>query len=196
MTQPGPPATTDRAQAHTLEAFTAAFLLMGGLTLGVTVVTPNLDTSSGHVENEREVMAGGLLDAAAENGSLRAALLDWNDSAGGFAGAGDRGYHRYPGRANNTFGAMLGRTVLDRGVGVNVNVGYMTESGTLRTRRMVYFGTPGDHAVSVSRDVTLYDDDTLDGGPALRNATSYFAPDTSGGNIHTVVRVEVTVWRR
>jgi hypothetical protein len=200
MTCPRTPDTADRAQAHTLEAFTAAVLLVSSLAfaLQVTAVTPHLaSTSSQHAENQQAGVAGGLLDAAAENGSLRAALLAWNDSNGAFVDAGDDGYYRWVGRSNNTFGAMLERIVLDRGIAVNVHVRYVTGDGTLRTRRMVYLGTPGDHAVSVSRSVTLYGDDELNGGPTtLRDSASYFAPDTSEGSVHNVVHLEVTVWRR
>lgn len=200
MTCPETLDTGDRAQVHTLEAFTAALLLVSSLAfaLQVTGVTPlPASTSSQAVENQRAETAGGLLDAAVANGSLRAALLDWNDSAGAFVGARDRGYYRYPGRANSTFGAMLDRTLLDRGVAANVNVRYVTEDGILRSRRMVYLGAPGDNAVSVSRGVTLYDDDKLNGGPTtLQDSASYFAPDISEGSVHSVVRVEVIIWRR
>lgn len=200
LTDPRTSDTGERAQAHTLEAFTAALLLVSSLAfaLQITAVTPHLaSTSSQHAENQRAAMAGGLLDAAAENGSLREALLDWNDSTGAFVNASEGGYYHRPGRANNTFGAMLERTFLDRGIAASVTVSYVTGNGTLRSRRMVSLGTPGDHAVSVSRDVTLYDDDELHGGPTtLQDSGSYFAPDTSAGSVYSVVRVEVTVWRR
>ena len=193
-TEPG-----DRGQAHTLEAFTAALLLVGSVVfaLQVTAVTPlTASTSSQHIENQQVQVARGLLDSATENGSLREAVLDWNDSAGSFANTGDRGYYIRPDRASNTFGAMLDRTFLDRGVALNVNVLYVTSGGDVRSRRMVYLGTPSDHAVTASRAVSLYDDDQLDDGPTtLNDSSSYFAPDVADGSVYNVVRVEVVVWR-
>jgi hypothetical protein len=189
----------DRAQAHTLEAFMAALLLMGSVVfaLQVTAVTPlTASTSSQHIENQQVQVARGMLDSAAENGSLRTALLDWNDSTGAFLNASEQGYYVRGGQANNTFGAMLGRAFLDRGIAANVNVRYQTPDGDLRSRRMVYLGSPSDHAASVSRSVTLYDDDELDGGPTtLNDSTSYFVPDRGEGSVHSVVHVEVVVWQ-
>jgi hypothetical protein len=191
--------TDDRGQAHTLEAFTAALLLVGSVVfaLQVTAVTPlTASTSSQHIENQQVQVARGLLDGAAENGSLRAALLDWNDSAGAFRNASDQGYYVRGRQANTTFGNMLDRTFLDRGIAVNVNVLYVTTGGEVRSRRMVYLGTPSDHAVSATRPLTLYDDDELDGGPVtVTDSASYFVPDTANGSVYNVVRVEVTVWR-
>ena len=199
MTRQRTPGRDDRGQAHTLEAFTAALLLVGSVVfaLQVTAVTPlTASTSSQHIENQQVQVARGLLDSAAENGSLRAALLDWNDSTGAFVNASDQGYYVRADQANNAFGAMLDRTFLDRGIAVNVNVLYVTTGGDLRTRRMVYLGTPSDHAVSASRAITLYDDDELrDGSTTLNDSSSYFIPDAAGGSVHNVVRVEVTVWR-
>jgi hypothetical protein len=189
----------DRAQAHTLEAFTAALLLVGSVVfaLQVTAVTPlTASTSSQHIENQQVQVARGMLDSAAENGSLREALLDWNETAGAFVNASEEGYYVREGQANNTFGAMLGRAFLERGIAANVNVRYLTADGDLRSRRMVYLGSPSDHAASVSRSVTLYDDDELDGGQTtLNDSTSYFVPDRGEGDVYSVVRVEVVVWQ-
>jgi hypothetical protein len=189
----------ERAQAHTLEAFTAALLLVGSVVfaLQVTAVTPlTASTSSQHIENQQVQVARGVLDSAAENGSLRAALLDWNDTAGAFVNASEEGYYVREGQANNTFGAMFGRVFLERGIAANVNVRYLTADGDLRSRRMVYLGSPSDHAASVSRSVTLYDDDELDGGQTtLNDSTSYFVPGRGEGDVYSVVRVEVIVWQ-
>jgi len=190
----------DRGQAHTLEAFTAALLLVGSIifALQVTAVTPlTASTSSQHIENQQLQVARGVLDSAVENGSLREAVLNWNDSRGKFANASDEGYYVTGGPSGTTFGAMLNRTFLDRGIAANVNVVYVTTGGDLRSERLVNMGTPSDNAVSVSRAITLYDNDTLAGGPTrLENSSSYFASDVDpGGDLFNVVRVEVIVWR-
>jgi len=195
---PGPDG--DRGQAHTLEAFTAALLLVGSIlfALQVTAVTPlTASTSSQHIENQQLQVARGVLDSGVENGSLRETVLNWNDSAGKFVGASDEGYYVTGGPSNTTFGAMLNRTFLDRGIAVNVNVLYITTGGDLRSERLVYLGTPSDNAVAVSRAITLHDDETLgNGSTTLENASSYFASDVdSDGDLFNVVRVEVIVWR-
>jgi hypothetical protein len=189
----------ERGQAHTLEAFVAALLLVGSVVFVLQVAattTLTASTSSQHVENQQVQVARGLLDGAVENGSLREALLRWNDSTGTFVDAGDRGYYVRAGQSNDTFGAMLDRTASDRGIAANVDVLYLSAGGDLRSRRMVHVGTPSDHATSVGRLITLYDDDELDDGPTtLNDSSSYFVPDTAEGSVHGVVRVEVTVWR-
>lgn len=192
---------TDRGQAITLEAFTAALLLIGGITfaLQATAITPlTASTSSQHIENQQTQVAAGLLDSAVENGSLRAALLNWNESSGQFAGTGDEGYYAQGGPPGTVFGAMLNRTFRDRGIAFNVNVVYLTTNGESRVQQMVNFGVPSDNAVSVRRTVTLYDDDVLTGptSKSLDGSATFFAPDVSPGTgLYNVVHVEVVVWR-
>lgn len=190
----------DRGQAHTLEAFTAALLLIGGVVfaLQVTAVTPlTASTSSQHVENQQLQVAEGLLDSAVENGSLKRALLHWNESSGTFSKTGSEGYYA-TGGPPTTFGHMLNRTFRDRGIAMNVNVYYLTEGGGTRSQRMVHFGAPSDNAVSARRTITLYDDDTMTGPSSggLNDSDSYFAPDIApSSGYYNVVRVEVLVWR-
>lgn len=189
-----------RAQAHTLEAFTAALLLIGGVifALQVTAVTPlTASTSSQHVENQQLQMARGVLDSAVENGSLNHALLYWNESKGTFLDTGDEGYYA-TGGPPNTFGHVLNRTFRDRGIAMNVNVYYVTVSGSTRIQEMVHFGTPSDNAVSARRTITLFDDDNMTGttSSGLNESSSYFAPDISPETgLYNVIRVEVLLWR-
>lgn len=190
----------DRGQAHTLEAFMAALLLIGSIVfaLQITAVTPlTASTSSQHIENQQLQVARGLLDSAQENGSLRTAILNWNESAGSFRDANEQGYFTNGGPTNTTFGAMLNRTFIERGIALNVNIVYATGSGVLRSRQMVNLGTPSDHAVTATRTLTLFDNDRLHGNSTTLGAsTSYFAPDLAPGeNFYNMIRVEVVVWR-
>lgn len=192
---------TDRGQAITLEAFTAALILIGGIgfALQATAITPlTASTSSQHIENQQTHVAAGLLDSAVENDSLRTALLNWNDSTGAFADVGDRGYYAEGGPPGTTFGAMLNRTFRDQGIAFNVNVIYFTQNDRYRSVKVVHFGAPSDNAVSVRRTITLYDDDALTGPTSgtLGNTSSYFAEDLApNSHIYTIVHVEVVVWR-
>lgn len=191
-----------RAQAFTLEAFTASLLLIGSIifALQVTAVTPlTASTSSQHIENQQQQVASGLLDAAVSNGSLREAVLYWNESGGQFDGARpDDGYYA-SGGPPTTFGAMVNRSLRDRGLAFNVNIWYVTSSDTLKREQLVHLGTPSDNAVSARRTVVLYDDHTLT-SPAssdeLSATTTFYASDVSADSgVYNVLRVEVVVWR-
>lgn len=192
-----------RGQAFTLEAFTASLLLIGAIlfALQVTAVTPlTASTSSQHIENQEHQIASGLLDSAIQNGSLREALLFWNDSAGTFYQVDDQeGNYVRGGPPGLTFGAMVNRTFRDRGIAFNVNVWYVGADGDLRLEEMVHFGTPSDNAVSARRTITLFDDDRLTApgfDKPLSQAKTFYAADQSpDSGVYNVIRVEVVVWR-
>lgn len=196
----------ERGQAHTLEAFTAALILITSVVFALqgTAVTPlTASTSSQHIGNQQGAVAAGVLATADENGTLVPSLLYWNESGGRFYGGTVAGAYG-SGGPPTPFGTLLNRTFLDRGIAVDVNVHYLREGGSRRQRRMVNLGTPSDTAVAATRTVTLFDDDRLyvEGDPigrptgsTLENA-SFYAPDVDPeGPIYNVVVVEVTVWR-
>ncbi len=192
-----------RGQAHTLEAFTASLLLVGAIifALQVTAVTPlTASTSSQHIENQQLQVASGLLDSAVSNGSLREAVLYWNDSTGEYYRVDEtESTYVTGGPPGLTFGEMLNRTFRDRGIAFNVYVWYVGAGGDLRREPMVYFGAPSDNSVSARRTVTLFDDDRLTApGPSvpLSEAETFFAQDFApDSGVYNVVRVEVIVWR-
>lgn len=68
-----------RGQAHTLEAFAAALLLISGLifALQATAVTPlSASTSNQHIQNQQQLIASDILTTSAENETLQDALLE------------------------------------------------------------------------------------------------------------------------
>ena len=192
-----------RGQAHTLEAFVAATILLASIvfSLQVTAVTPlTASTSSQHIENQQEAVATGVLAAAAENGTLKPTLLYVNNSTGRFHG--------------NTFDGMyvsggpptaLGRTLDDafheRGIAFNLYVHHLTSDRTIRRETIVRMGGPSDNAISARRTVTLYDDDVLyaddetETTHTLTDSTAFYAADRHPGPLYNVVEVEVVVWR-
>ncbi|MFB6252625.1 MAG: hypothetical protein ABEI27_13255 [Halobellus sp.] len=192
----------DRAQAHTLEAITAAMILVSSLVfaLQVTAVTPLTgSTSSQHIENQQGAVAEGLLTTAEENGTLTSTLLYWNDSEESWHGATGDGY--VGGAPPTAFGAALDDALSERGVAFDLTMHYVDASGTRRSQAIVDLGEPSDHASSATRLVTLEDDDRLraqDGsvsGTTLENA-SYVVGDTvPEQNLYAVVEVELVVWR-
>ncbi|MFD1571768.1 DUF7288 family protein [Halorubrum laminariae] len=201
---------TDRGQAHTLEAFAAAILLVTGLTfaLQATAVTPlSASTSNQHIENQQRAVAGDLLATSAENGDLEAALLYWDPEAdsedGKFVGTGEYAAHTEGGPPND-FGETLNRTFLDRSIAFNVVIrhGDRNENRTA----MVDMGSPSDNAVTATRSVALPEDANLT-APGHEDTTLrrladdtdpgafYVEYDTADGNVYDYVEVEILVWR-
>lgn len=197
--------TADRGQVLTLEAFLASVVLLGSLVfaLQATAVTPmSTSTSNEQIESQQGRLALGALDSAIANGSLRPAVLAWNATNTSFHGASKRGYYRN-GLPRTEFGALLERTLGDRAIAYNVNLQYIDSRGQIRRQELVRVGTPTDDVVSVSRTVTLYDDDVLyDAGGTPTNTTvsdtsRFYAPDAApNSSLYNVVRVQVVVWRR
>jgi hypothetical protein len=200
----------DRGQAFALEAVVASLVLLGGLVfaLQATAVTPlSASTSSQHIENQQAATAEGVLAAAAENGSLRVAVLNWNASGEKFHGAEvNQSYHTND-PPDNDFGTLLSRAFDGRGIVFNVYVRYgddRDDDGVVegrRSQRMVYRGGPTDNAAAASRVVTLYDDDELHNASDVPNGTvvsggDFYADDISASGIYNVVTVEVVVWRQ
>jgi hypothetical protein len=190
-----------RGQAHTIEAFAAAVLVVGGLIFATqaTAVTPlSASTSNQHIENQQAATIEGLLATAAENGTLTEAVLYWNESRGTFQDAPDGGVHAEG--PPISFGAALNELLLDRRIAFNVNVRYPDGSGETAAEPMVRMGEPSNNAVSATRSVGLYNRSTLSTGtdaPTLETAGSdFYAPNIADGQLYTVVEVEVIAWRK
>jgi hypothetical protein len=194
-----------RGQAHTLEAVIGALLLLTSVLFALqsTAVTPlSASTSSQHIENQQQERAQGLLASAAENETLRPAVLYYNETGDRFHGAdGERG--EYAGaRPNVTFAQMLNRTFTSQGIAYNVNFEYQTQNGS-SSQRFIYNGVPSDNAVSASWTTVIDDSDHLyapDGDPTGSRVgdggTDIYLPDASPDtDLYNVVRVEVVVWR-
>jgi hypothetical protein len=201
---PRPSAGDDRGQAHTLEAVIGALLLLTSVLFALqsTAVTPlSASTSSQHIENQQQERAQGLLAAAAENDTLRSAVLYYDEANDRFHGAdGERG--GYTGaRPNVTFGQMLNRTFTSQGIAYNVYFEYQTANGTgTSTQRFIYNGVPSDNAVTASWTTVIHDDDelyTAQGDPSGDevDTTDFYIPDASDSDLYNTVRVEVVVWR-
>jgi len=199
-------ATDDRGQAHTVEAFIAAMLLVTGLLFAMqaTAVTPlSASTSNQHIENQQRALAGDLLSTAAEDGSLTEAVLYWNTSGGGFQDSPEAGYYTDSGSQTELL-ASLNRTLADRRIAYNVRVRYHNTTGTplVRTQSMVEMGQPSDNAVTASRTVTLYDSTTLTGSDDSTLAqleddsgASFYAPNVDSGPVYNRVEVRIITWR-
>ncbi|MFD1587295.1 hypothetical protein ACFR9U_09885 [Halorientalis brevis] len=191
-----------RAQVHTLEAIVGALLLLTSVVfaLQMTAVTPlSASTSSQHIENQQQASVEGVLASAAESGALRRAVLYWNETGERFQNTSSETFYTIKAPPNE-FGRTLERQFGDRGVAYNVRVYYRTASGNVGEQLMVNQGEPSDNAVMSARTVVLTDDARLYNESGERPGTSvedsYMSNDVAKNSpVHTVVRVEVIVWR-
>ena len=190
-----------RGQAHTLEAFTAAVLVVGGLIFATqaTAVTPlSASTSNQHIENQQEATVEGLLAAAAENGTLAEAALYYDPDDESFEGAPDD--EPYASAPPNAFGTALTETLSSRRIAFNVEVRYRTVEGGTDVEPMVRMGEPSDNAVVATRTVGVYNSSRLTGPDDRRlgdlDAEEFYAPNLDDSELYNLLEVEVTVWRK
>ena len=192
-----------RGQAHTLEAFTAALLVVSGVlfALQATAVTPlTASTSNQHIETQHRTAAADVLSAAAENGTLRPAVTFWNPDEGSFVGTGSRGFYTNGGPPN-AFGTALNDTFGDlstagRRIAYNVEVTYRTADNGTRKQTMVYMGSPSDNAAAATRTVALADDTPLSGASGTVSSANFYAPDAApNASFYNVMEVRIVVWQ-
>lgn len=188
-------------QIHTLEGFTAAFIVLFALLYGVQAIaiTPtSSSTASQEVEQHNYKMVGDLLDMSKSNGELKNAVLMWQNGSSQFAGS-IRGEMYYSGKTNQVpggFGDSL--SILDeRGLAYNVDV--ICEGNEVQ---MVRNGEPSLNAVTASTTLQLFEDDDTSGGEELGDLEdqSLFLNGCSnvdeGKELYNIVEVKITAWRQ
>jgi hypothetical protein len=200
----------ERGQAHTLEGIIGGLLLLSGLVfaLQATAVTPlSASTSSQHIENQLEASAEGVLAVAADDGSLKNATLNWNESSGKFYNLSEDDEQFTAGGPPNAFGRLLNRTFADRRIAFNVYLIPLSPTNDPsepfdRPRQgLVYRGAPSDNAVTASRIVTIYESDRLldangDPGMTVTDSSTFYAGDAApNSTVYNLVQVRVVVWR-
>jgi len=194
---------SERGQAHTLEAFTAALLVISGVLFAMqaTAVTPlTASTSNQHIENQHRAVAADVLRTASENDTLVPAVTRWNASENSFVGASESGFHANGGPPD-AFGAALNETFGNfstpgQRVAYNVYVRYQLPDNRTRRQTMVYMGSPTDNAASASRAVTLSDDTPAGGAGDNVSSTELYAPDAApNATLYNVMEVRIVVWQ-
>lgn len=199
----------DRAQAHTLEAFVAALILVTGLIFAAqaTAVTPlSASTSNQHIENQHRALATDLLSTAAQDGSLResAVYWDWNEEEGttGFVDTHqDRTYYTETPAGMHPLAPAL--AVFDRNyLAYNIDLVYRDGEGGTDEIRMIEMGSPSDNAVAATRSVVLSDSTGITGGSNegmtigdLSDEAFYAEDVDSEGQLYNIVEVRIVVWR-
>ncbi|WP_418282985.1 DUF7288 family protein [Halorubrum sp. DTA98] len=193
----------DRGQAHTLEAFVAALLLVAGLIFATqaTAVTPlSASTSNQHIENQEAIGAADVLATTKERGDLKKGLLYWDDDA--FIDAGEPGYYTGMVNGSHPLSDPFNESFDDRRVAFNVDV-FSLEDGDRNRQRMVDMGEPSDNAATAAVHVPVYTDDRLynDSSGAFDgdvvDETTYFAPPDpeAGPTLYAVLEVRITAWQ-
>jgi len=197
--------TDDRAQAHTLEAFAAAVLIVAGLTfaLQATAVTPlSASTSNQHLENQQRAVANDLLETSAANGDLRDAVLRWDPENGSFTDGRSPTYFTGGGPPNQ-FGRALNESFGERRIAFNVRIRHGAGGESQTT--LVNMGSPSDNAVTATRTVVLTDDANLT-APGYEDTTlrmlsdgtadgEFYAADVGGGAVYDRLEVRIVVWQ-
>jgi hypothetical protein len=197
-----------KAQIHTLEGFTSAFIIVFALLFAVQAIgiTPtSSSTASQAVELHNYKMVDDVLSQSKAKGELKASMLYWNETKGQFGESIEDREH-YSGRLGNTIPDVGGdepspksfndtlQTLHKRGIAHNIHL----MCGGQRNR-FVYNGQPSKHAVTASVTVQLYDQDKVnvtEGGKKNLSEVDYICDDVSEDtDLHSVVEVRITAWR-
>lgn len=203
----------DGGQIQTVEAITAALLLLSVLTLVVqaTSVTP-LTTSftNEHVKLELQNMGADMLTSLDEtpysyvytsdpmvSSRLKKSITEWINVSGGGSEwyAWSNNSAKYVSLLNasdpsiNTLplADTLSIFIKKYGIAYNVEVRYPDINGYIYNTKMIWNGDPSENSVTVSRVITLHDGDILPDNCVI--------PDVSPGtNFYNTVEVRLTMW--
>jgi len=191
-----------RGQAFTLEGVIGAMILLTAVlfALNSAVLLPSTGETGNQAQIEQE--AKDVMQIAADEELLSETVRCYDtESEGWFGGTG-------PSTAppENEFGTMLEETFGDRDRSYNVEFIDQETSYDQEESRIVYQGASTRDGISVTRTVTLYNDDPLTEGdgcnpPAngdelgdLEDGTPYPITDTEETDqIYNVVEVRLTI---
>lgn len=200
-----------RGQTFTLEALIGAILLLAAVAFALQAVSISSNTASiadTELRGQQAGLAEGVVDRHADEGTLTAVILYWNESAQQFHMADERsGYYISPDAnttfGNTSFGASLEGMLADSQIKYNIKLVYRGVNGSQETQQLVEAGTPSENAVRITETVTLTDDSMLvdpDENPR-ENATlgeigeEFYAPNVDPDrDLYNVVRIEVVLW--
>ena len=187
----------DEAQLHTLEGLAASVIVVLGLVFAsqaVAVTSTSSTTSSVDVEAQYDQLAQDLLTQAKSSGTLRDAVINWNEDENRFRGTESLYYYQGespPGR----FGSTLDRVVMANNLAYNVELVYQSKGSTLSVP-LVDNGEPSTNSVTASEVIVLNENDRLPDGTALTDSTSYPMTNMDNEAMYNIVNVRLTVWRR
>lgn len=185
----------ESAQLYTMEAIVSS-MLMVVVVIFILKATPLTSTTSSashqQIETQLEVLGHDmltLLDYTPEGeqySMLKEAVISWN----GFEYRGQSPVRPYNGSTNQT-AAVLRDTLGSKGIAYDLEINYITPSGT-GTRPIIWNGKPSENAVTVSRKITVFDED-MAANPDLID----IIPDIDSGatRYYNNIDVRLTLWR-
>lgn len=197
----------DKGQIHTIEGFTAAFILILAMMYGVQsiAITPtSSSTASQEVELNNYKLTDDILASSNANGELREALLYWNTSSESFEDTGPEDGHY---RGTSSSGLMgnpvpenlglhetLNKTLTQRGIAYNIDL----RCGESQ-ERYAENGQASNHAVTATTTVVLHEHDRIhyDGGEQRLDDADNFVCDnvSDDSSVYSVIEVRLTAWR-
>ncbi len=190
-------------------------LLLAALVVVASVLPLGTQQAEAELAQTQLQQAGDdVLDLAAAQGNLTAAVLYWNTSAGAFVDAeanltGEPHYVTFDGAGDHPLAALLNDTLGERSMAYNIHIEYETEADVTERRPVVYQGPPGGDSVTASTTVLLRTDDVprasarnctlaeLDNSSACGSEV-FYAPDTTGVTAtsrYTTVQIQIELWR-
>lgn len=185
----------DKGQLHTIEAFTALFLmvLVVMYSLNAVTVTPtSASTSSQSIEGNNEKLAQSFLEASIDKGTLKEAILRWNSTSRKWNGTmTDRRYYTgnlYP--VEGEFGNQTEWIFTENGIVHNI---YLSCDGNTYT--YLDNGNPSDHSSTASVHLVLKDYDTVYTGEQLEDINFVCPNEYPSSSIHSIVEVRIVLWR-
>lgn len=206
---------TERGQAHTLEGFIGAMVVLMAVLFAVqsVVITPTTGGAVDRtVQSQLQTEAQDALVVADSEGNLSEMVRYWNvtDDEVAFANAtapGDGEYTTDEFQSEFLLGTILGERFGSQGQ--NYNVELHTQNGSeTAAETLVYQGQPSANAFTASYTVTLYDDqnvtypeddeETLGSLSENDNYDNDELPipreESNDGTVYNVVEVRVIVW--
>lgn len=201
----------DGGQLQTVEAITAAIILLSiiALVVDATSVTPLTSSfTNQHVKLELQNIGTDILTAMDETpatttptndvmypSQLKKSTTDWLNSTGGydwFACTNTDQYqslldpqHNMP--INTILSRILSLALLKKsGIAYNVDIRYSDEENNIKNTKMIWNGDPSDNSVTVSRIIALHDCDI--------GIIDCVVPDVSTTDLYNVLEVRLTMW--
>jgi hypothetical protein len=202
----------DNGQIMTIEAITAAVILLSVLALVVqaTSVTPMTTSfTNNHIKLELQNMGTDILASQDETpyssvyttnpnipSCLKKSITDWINATNGEEryAWGNESIKYVPlfnplsSSIDTPLTNTLSLLIRKYGISYNTEVRYSDINGTVMDTKMIWNGNPSENSVTVSRLVVLHEQDLLNPNNCFIRDIS---PDT---NLHNTVEVRLTMW--
>lgn len=182
----------ERAQVHTLEAFTAVFIMLFTITLTLQTASIASTGDGGTLEEMRtETKAEDILVQSRDSGQLKQAILNWSGRFEGFNGSVRNGsyYSGYKSSVPGRFGESLS-ILREDGIAYNV---YLVCDGNRHA--FVKNSRGGGNPAAASVTVALSDEDRLRDGTKLEDSPTYPCEDRGeNSRFYNSVEVRIIAW--